>query len=344
MLLIYGPPTSSQQLLRLNSMKVKLIATILFFYSALGFAGECTTNNETTFLNIPDLTIRRDTPIGTEIGALSTTIDAFSCTKGFSYQEFGIKGYGTAAPKINGLNIYKLGSNSAGIGYAIYANSPNTCNNYLFPLKDGDYNLFCFINGTFSKKPIQGYIKLVFYKIGNITPGRKNGYKVASLILRNNKNDWHNPESYLHTTPFTVITHGCTIKTANIKVPLDNIETHKLSNIGMTAAEKPFSIPLNCDTGTKVKLTLDAGPTGVYDNTKGLLNLSDPASVNTAQGVKIQILSNNEPVTFGKSLDVGVQTIEGAFDIPLQARYYRSVEKLKAGEANATTTYTITYE
>ncbi|WP_123725576.1 fimbrial protein [Pseudomonas protegens] len=124
-------------------------------------------------------------------------------------------------------------------------------------------------------------------------------------------------------------THGCTLNAVNIKVPLGEVDMKDPSSSGVTAAEKNFSIPLSCDTETKVKLTLDAGPAGVYDNTNGLLNLANPASADTAQGVKIQILSNNAPVTFGKSLDVGVQTIEGAFDIPLQARYYRSVETLR---------------
>lgn len=118
----------------------------------------------------------------------------------------------------------------------------------------------------------------------------------------------------------------------------------KLGSAGITAAECQFSIPLSCDRGTKVKLTLTAGSAGIYDNVNGLLNLTNPTSADTAQGVKIQILSNDAPVTYEKPLDMGTQTGQGTFNIPLQARYYRIADSLKAGTANSSIIYTITYE
>jgi type 1 fimbria pilin len=301
-------------------------------------------------MNIPNMTIPRDAAIGAEIGSTIITppIDAFSCTTGFKYQEFGVKGYGSSAQKINDLNIYKLGPSNSGIGYAIYGNSVGTCQDYK-PIdgntSTGNINnkILCNINGTFMA-PIRGSVKIVFYKIGNIAPARIPEQNVGSFILRNNQNLWHWPESYLKTTSFTVSTHGCSINSTSIQVPLGEIGMTKLGNLGITAAEKDFLIPLNCDAGTKIKLTLTPGAAGVYDDTKGLLNLTNPASPGTAKGVKIQVLSNAVPVKFEKSLDTGTQTSTGTFNIPLQARYYRSIETLKAGAADTTITYTVTYE
>ncbi len=118
----------------------------------------------------------------------------------------------------------------------------------------------------------------------------------------------------------------------------------ELGSAGITAAERQFSIPLSCDRGTKVKLTLKAGNASIYDNVKGLLNLTNPTSADTAQGVKVQILSNDVPVKYEEPLDIGTQTGQGTFNIPLQARYYRIADPLKAGTANSSVIYTITYE
>ncbi|RBJ82187.1 hypothetical protein C3L29_012985 [Pseudomonas sp. MWU12-2534b] len=118
----------------------------------------------------------------------------------------------------------------------------------------------------------------------------------------------------------------------------------QLQGPGDTAAEREFSIPLTCDVGTKVKLTLGAGNAGVYDNTKGLLNLADATSTQTAQGVKVQILSNEVPVAYEKAMTMGTQASTGTFTIPLKARYYRTIDPLKPGIANSSATYTITYD
>ena len=123
-----------------------------------------------------------------------------------------------------------------------------------------------------------------------------------------------------------------------------------LGEVGITTGERGHdrserrSPYVSCDVGTKVKLTLGAGSAGVYDNMKGLLNLADGTSTDTAQGVKIQILSNDTPVIYDKALDIGTQSTTGTFTIPLKARYYRSAETLKSGIANSSATYTITYE
>ncbi|WP_272753997.1 fimbrial protein [Pseudomonas sp. BLCC-B112] len=325
--------------------------TLLYSTTAVGADPSCTTTTAETVLNIPDMTVRHDTPIGAEIGTsvVSAPIDTFNCTKGFDFQAFYVKGFGLAAPKINGMNIYKLGTADAGIGYAVYGESVGTCPGFHPIIGNSaaggqDVSGLCGVNGTFRSQPIKGAIKLVFYKIGAISPGKRAPQKVGSFALKNNETTWVYPEAAVRSSGFTVNTLGCFVDKVEIKVPLGEVGMKQLASVGTTAAEQAFSIPLTCDVGTKVKLTLSAGNAGVYDNVKGLLNLADATSTDTAQGVKIQILSNETPVTYDKALNIGTQSATGTFTIPLKARYYRSAETLKSGTANSSATYTITYE
>lgn len=330
---------------------------LLFLLSLMAFRipvaladGSCQTVTPDTTINIPNMTVRHDTPIGAELGTvvISPPIATYACSKGFNYQQFFVRGAGLPAGQINGVNIYKYGTTAAGIGYAVYGSSPSSCVSFLAVTGDNslDPNIrnLCDVNGTFGTQPIQGVVKLVFYKIGTITAGPKKGQQVAGFALRNNLSDWVYPEPRINSSPFTVTTVGCTINRDQIDVPLGEVGMEELANAGSTASEKAFSIPISCDTGTKVKLTLTAGSAGVYDNTTGLLNLTDASSSATAHGVKIQILSNDLPVIYEKSLDVGTQQGSGLFTIPLKARYYRVAESIRPGIANSTATYTITYE
>jgi len=322
-------------------------AAVVVLYCSSSLA-ECTTQTQLTMLSVPDMTIRRDAAIGTEIGstAVSPTVSSFSCTKVYSYQEIGGKGYGASAKQINGVNIYHLGAATSGIGYAVYV---NVCKNYYAVDGSGSTGntndrLACATNGTFGEQPIQGSAKLVFYKIGEIKPGKIPTQTVASLILRNNKTDWHYPESYFNTNEFSVKTLGCVLKASSIQVPLGEVGMKELTAPGVTAAERQFSIPLNCDVGTKIKLILSGGSSGVYDSEKGLLNFTDPAATGTAKGAKIQLLNNDVPVKYETPIDVGIQTDEGDFSIPMAARYYRVDESLKAGTANGSAIFTVDYE
>ena len=328
-----------------------LALTVLCSTTAVS-AATCTTATQDTLLNIPDMTVRHDTPIGAEIGTsvMTAPINTFNCTKGFKHQGFYVKGFGLKSSQIYGLNIYKFGGDDAGIGYAVYGESIASCKGVRPITGNSDIGgvdvlrLCQSTGGTFPTQPMQGAMKLVFYKIGTIKPGRQAPQQVGSFALKNDYTDWTYPEPRVNSSAFTVSTLGCFVDKVEIKVPLGEVGMKQLASAGTTAAEHAFSIPLSCDVGTKVKLTLSAGSAGVYDNVKGLLNLADATSTDTAQGVKIQILSNDAPVTYDKALDIGIQSATGTFTIPLKARYYRSTETLKSGTANSSATYTITYE
>jgi type 1 fimbria pilin len=59
--------------------------------------------------------------------------------------------------------------------------------------------------------------------------------------------------------------------------------------------------------------------------------------------VGIQITRNGAAVTFGTTVPVVVTTNAGTYNIPLVAQYYQTSANVKAGQANGTATFTMTY-
>lgn len=132
---------------------------------------------------------------------------------------------------------------------------------------------------------------------------------------------------------------ACTVTNTAIQVPLGNKMRTDFGGIGSTSPDETFNIPLNCNSGTKVKVTLDGDSAGA----PGVLKLS-PSSVNpVADGIGVQVLYKDRPITFGSPLDAGTASSAGAFNIPLKARYYQTKAGVTTGEANATATFTMTF-
>lgn len=156
-------------------------------------ANTCITPAQVSTFSVPDMTIRRDVPVGTVIGTTFVTpaINTFSCTGYFSQQGLYVKGYGVASNKIDGMNIFKLGRGDTGIGFAVYGNAVNDCPGYRPVIGDssaGGTNVreLCTVTKSFEKQPIQGSMKVVFYKVGNIVPGLMQSQLLGSFALRLN--------------------------------------------------------------------------------------------------------------------------------------------------------------
>ncbi len=312
--------------------------------------GGCVTVTAQSLLNVPDMTLRRDIAVGSIIGTTVVTppIDTFACIA-TSEQALYIKAYGKPAASIDGLRIYKLGAGESGIGYAVYGNSLSLCAGYKPVI--GDSNLgginvreLCTVQWRFQTQPVPGSMKVVFYKIGEIVSGKYPSQLAGAFAFRTNAQYWEPVESSVRLNAFSVNSLGCSVDNVDVRVPLGEVGMSRLPSAGRTAGEREFSIPLVCDAGTKLSVTIKPGSGGVHDNTLGLLNLTDSSASGSAKGVKVQMLLNNLPVRYNQPLDIGVQTAEGNFDVTLKARYYRTAEPLESGTANSSAIYTITYE
>lgn len=325
----------------------------LAMYSSFALAdGSCRTIASEATIRIPDMTIPNDTPIGSEIGklAINSNISAFDCPMWLVSQEFYVASFGPYVREINGLSIYSLGGIDSGIGYAIYGSSLDpSCSSSFEPVVSsttvgGIHSRLLCKSGGYPRQPIAGAIQLRFFKIGQIKPGLINSQNIGGFKLYINFGELVWPNREVKTSPFRVNTFGCQIDNPQIAVNLGEVSVKDLATIGSAIAEKEFTIPVHCDTAAKIKLTISAGSSGIYDSANGLLNLAQTNPTQTAQGIKIQMLSNGIPINFNKEFNVGMQQASGIFSIPLTARYFRVAEPLASGNANGSAIYTISYE
>lgn len=134
---------------------------------------------------------------------------------------------------------------------------------------------------------------------------------------------------------------SCLLKSKNITVDLGkNIDGMTLLHPGDTSKPVGFNINLFCDTDTDVDVIF-AGATVSGDATT--LALNDLTSATSAQGVGVQILYNDKPITFGELIPTVKTVAEGELSLPFNAQVLRLNDALKAGEINATATFDMIY-
>lgn len=316
-------------------------------------AYSCTTLIPTTTINTPNITISKSLPVGSEIGSTSTgVLSIYRCENTapiLTYQAFGVKGVGTYVTDIDSKRIYSTGIK--GIGYAIEGYTYG-CGNDVYSgwvgmgsNLDGNPNNrgLCAYNGIIASQPVPGSIRIAYYKIDQITgSGTVSPGTVASFILQNDQSSWHLPESYVNLSSLTVTTIPCEVNQTVINVPMGDIERKEFKGVGTSPSAtntRNFTIPLTCNPEAKVNVQIDGN---IQNAEQGVLSLTE--SSDSASGVGIQLLFNNTPVKLGSPLYIGTTSIDGLYDIPLQARYYQTAAPIKTGTANATATFTITYQ
>lgn len=335
-------------------IKVALLTVLLalagtFVFIPQASAYTCSTVTPTTTVTIPDMTIRRDVAVGSVIGtAISTgAISAFTCTNEapkLTDQKIGVKGYGTKSTQINGGNVYRLGPASSGIGYTISASTTDCAGTTVMSASsDSYYN--CGAAPLLATQPVQETLTFTFYKIGDVTAASIPAQQLAGVIMLNNTTTSVSPEPAVMSSAFKVTSLGCTVTSTAITVPMGTVNSSNFSGTkyGATMAAKAFSIPLTCDVGTAVTLQIDSGAAGTVAYKMGVLALDAATSGTAATGVGLQILRNASPLVLGSAISIGTPTATGAYNIPLTARYFRSAATVTAGQANASATFTLTY-
>lgn len=310
-------------------------------------AASCPNVTPSTVLAMSNIIIPRGTPNGAPLPSLtvsSGSIDSFKCGANdstYTSSQLGIKGYGTASAQIGGRNVFLLGN--SGIGYTLAGRDYNNCTGVVALYITVDPNTIMCGGTYFTGQPVKGGITVNFYKVGDIKPGNVASQMVGAVIFKLN-GSWISPEAVVRTSAFTVTSQGCSLTNTNVVVPMGTINSSQFSGVGSTTEQKDFSIPLDCDSGTKLAVTISSGGAGSWNAASGLINLDAPSSGALAGGVKLQILSNNKPVALNTPLSLGAIPTAGAFNIPLQARYYQSASTVTAGQANASATFIFTYD
>ncbi|WP_196061646.1 MULTISPECIES: fimbrial protein [unclassified Serratia (in: enterobacteria)] len=325
--------------------------SVWFFMPFCAQAFTCSAQTTATTLTLPDISIRKDLPVGSPIGNLITTdfIDTYKCTNTaplITSQSFGIKAAGTYVTKIDGKRIYATGVE--GVGYAIQGQSGNTCGTlaWVDGTNMGDTNannrLFCNANGLLSTQAITGQIGIQLYKTAQVTgSGSVRSRQVGSFIIFNNRTSWTQPEPTVSINSFNIKTLTCSVDSSTISVVMGDVDRNAFKGVGSwpgDARTKVFTIPLTCAAETRVTVQIDGDTPNAAE---GLLNLT--ASGNSATGAAVQILHDSKPLALGSKVEIGLST-SGSNSLAFQARYYQTSNDITPGKANATATFTLTYQ
>jgi type 1 fimbria pilin len=279
-------------------------------------------------INFGTVTIQRDTPPGAILATSSTEINTgnYTCSSPYSFT-FNISKYPT--PSDYGNNVYN--TNIVGVGLLLeYTFEGATYQLPVPPSSKWNYK-----EGTTHHV---GSYKASLVKTsvgstggGNLTPGTLAFDNVDTLTLFN-----------LNLTGVnTIVPVACSVTNTSINVPMGNVQRSTFTGVGYEGSPVQFLIPLNCDAGTRVNFRIDA--TADSSGVPGVMAINSSSTGNAASGVGIKITRNGAAVAFGTTVPVVVTTNSGAYNIPFVANYYQTNPSVKAGQANGTATFTMTY-
>lgn len=319
-------------------MKTKsVIFTILLtpFFSPLAFA-TCsygTNNTAKTYysgsFSVGTVYTQRDAPVGTILATAvdpGTTTPIAGCSSAYTYNGF-MKRFTTLSSYGNA--VYDTGIDGVGIKIAISGRSGG-------PFQE-----------SVSANEYKNYVESKLYLVKTASGATGAGTIVSGQVFQANVYEVAGTNTiasvFRLTDTATIVPVACSVTQSTINVAMGDVKKNTFTGPGSTSAAQSFSIPLNCDSNTKINLTLDAGSAGSYDSSNGILNL-DSSDSESASGVGLQILYNSSPVALGTAFSIGTATSDGVYTIPMTARYYQTASSVTAGAANASATFTMTYK
>lgn len=290
-----------------------------------------------------DIIIQRDAPVGTVLGSINlwqrylsqgsiadcprtggyaATIDVGSEFSRVTYsgQELFETGVPGIAIRVRGINTNRMPRTSS-TWCSVATTTSRYCARDSWGNSANGYNII-------------ELVKIGKTASGVITPGE--------VMIRG----FTNGEGRVFTTNLSsskITTVACSVKNTNIQVNMNQANATDFRKSGGTAGKTDFQIDLDCDASTNVNVTIDPGAAGAENSTTGILKL-DTSAGQTASGVGLQILSQGVPVEFGRMMRIGTTSTDGNYAVPLQAQYIQTGANITAGQANASATFTMTYQ
>ncbi|EAT6372280.1 type 1 fimbrial protein, partial [Salmonella enterica] len=285
------------------------------------------------YISFGNVIVQRDTPVGSVIataitGAYNNELPLAYCTTPWTFHwvmgqwgtlsNLGSKIYSTNIPGV-GIRLGPLDNNN-NISAVPY-DSPFQANVPVFLPDVG--------------------IKAELIKTGVITSGQL----TAGLLVRGSILGDANIANVILNGVNNISAVSCDIVTPNIDVSLGEHQKREFSSPGTVTEWIDFSISLECNMGTNISITVnakadDSGSPGVIklDNNEG-----------TATGIGIQLFmqkidGTNGPVDLTNLIGYGKVLVNGTKEMKFQARYYQTAKTVTAGVANATATFTMTYQ
>ncbi|MCA8238378.1 fimbrial protein [Burkholderia cenocepacia] len=266
----------------------------------------------------------------------------------------GVGGVATCDGKIMGTRMYRgmdaynstystYATSVEGVGYRIAGgiNTPQW-----WPQQD-------YYDGTAAPLADSAYFTIELVKTGPITSGgiltgqigqtyfADQGYVARRLFLTGG-------------LPIKPTVPTCTVRNKVIGVPLGSVSAKSLET-GGGSDFKPFSIDLDCFGGTQgasTRMFITMTDAAIPGNRSGVLTLASSGS-SAAAGVGVEIRRADDTIVrYGPDSSASAnpnqwfvaQQGNGHVSIPLKARYLRTVGPMKGGTANATATFTMSYQ
>ncbi len=143
---------------------------------------------------------------------------------------------------------------------------------------------------------------------------------------------------------FTLTKAGCELTRPDINFNLGMHLKTDLTGIGPQSREDTQQITLTCDPNTKYSLQVDGIAETAYP---GVIKLTPEPGAASGMGVQLLTGKNKDPIVFGSPKQMGTTASSGADlqeTIDITARYYQTENKVTPGTANATATFTMTYQ
>ncbi|MGC6009124.1 fimbrial protein [Enterobacter kobei] len=324
-----------------------LLLTSKMAVGACSFMDNRFTASDNINLNFGQIIVQRDTPIGSVVATASSATlanrnDFIECTTSRFVTQWA-PGSGNFQPvQHNAETLYQSGV--AGLAFRVVTpGAGSTAGRYgTGPLPRRVSNIWCRLSPTWWRLcgGSWGNYQLQLIKIAPVTgSGRLQTGSItrAGVVGEMDVMNVNIASGEVHTV-------ACSVTTPNIFVNMGSIKNTEFSRAGSTSRDVSFNVNLNCDASANIYLTLEAGRAGVADTSKGILNIDTTGSGETASGVGIQVLFNHTPVIPGERLKITTTASDGLYALPLAARYYQTGTILTPGTANATATFTTTYQ
>ncbi|PNM19501.1 hypothetical protein A6J65_011905 [Yersinia enterocolitica] len=141
-----------------------------------------------------------------------------------------------------------------------------------------------------------------------------------------------------------ITTDGCTLNARDINFDLGEQKQEYFTGVGATTRGNTQHITLTCDPNIKYSLQVD----GIAEsNQPGVVKLTPEPGAASGVGVQLLTGKNNDPVVFGQPKQMGISASSGTNlqeEIDITARYYQIADKVTPGSANASATFTLTYQ
>ncbi|WP_312449532.1 fimbrial protein [Mixta calida] len=295
---------------------------------ASGWAAGCDIDaTRTQRVTLPDLLIDPNLPPGSVIGSKIVSLAgaaAQRCSGSISYQSMMTGSWSRPSGVLP--DVYETGV--PGVGVKI--------SDYLFSDRSVPVSETLTPNPN---APLPGFdIQLLFYRIGDITPGSFPGGEVARFTLPDSSGNAAVALS-LQAASGSVRMKSCYAKSPNLIVQLGSVNRRTFVGMGSTVTPTAFNVELICQGDLPVNVSFSTA-SGTSSPEPGIVPIENGEG--SASGVAVKVMHRDgSPLRFDTPQPYHLNG-EPEIKIPLLATMTPVGNRITPGKVRATMTFTIT--